>query len=345
MDTINYMSIDDQIEKLKSQHLTFLNINAAKKQLKIFGYSNIIKSYRDPYVIDSDGKKYFRDNVSFEQVCSLYIFDKNLRIAVMAAMLDLEEYIKEVTANIVAQSFGTHQDQYLKYRNYQNKKKSKQRFTLAGILDTLKKTLDTDKEPIHHYMVKYGMVPPWILFKSIYFSTIVNYIDQLKSNERRKIVQCIYKQDTIPEDDLLQILMDTLYISLEYRNIAAHGGRIYNYQCSRKLSDAGKNITSVNGFCLLLRLLNLMEYQGPYKCLDAALTREINRHCQCFPQDTTYLGQVLNINITSHTVAWINERTKIYHANQYCSGMKDAHEVDLEKVRSLGFTACRKCWN
>ena len=54
----------------------------------------------------------------------------------MAAMLDLEEYIKEVTANVVAQSFGTHQNQYLEYRNYQNKRKTKYRFSLSGILDT-----------------------------------------------------------------------------------------------------------------------------------------------------------------------------------------------------------------
>ena len=121
----------------------------------------------------------------------------------MAAMLDLEEYFKEVTANVVAQSFGTHQDQYLEYRNYQNKRKTKYRFSLPGILDTLKKTLDTDKEPIHHYIEKYGTVPPWILFKSVYFSTIVNYIDQLKACERRKMVQRIYNLDSISEDNPL----------------------------------------------------------------------------------------------------------------------------------------------
>lgn len=159
MDAINYMSIDDQIEKLKSQNMTFFDVDSAKMLLARFGYSNIIKSYRDPYVIVSNEKKTFRSGVSFEQVYSLYLFDKNLRTAVMATMLDLEEYIKEITANIVAQSFGTHQDQYLQYRNYQNKRKTKYRFSLPGLLDTLKKTLETDKEPIHHYMEKYGMVP------------------------------------------------------------------------------------------------------------------------------------------------------------------------------------------
>lgn len=76
MSIIQYADIERQIEKLKSQNLTFKNVNYAKKYLELFGYSNIIKSYRDPYVIEENGKKIFRDGVSFEQICSLYIFDK-----------------------------------------------------------------------------------------------------------------------------------------------------------------------------------------------------------------------------------------------------------------------------
>lgn len=82
----------------------------------------------------------------------------------MAAMLDLEEHIKEIAADIIAYSFGLHQEDYLQYRNYQNKRKRKPRFSLPGILDTLKKTLDTDKNPIQHYRIEHGIIPPWILF-------------------------------------------------------------------------------------------------------------------------------------------------------------------------------------
>ena len=42
MDAINYMSIDDQIEKLKSQNMTFFDVDSAKMLLARFGYSNII---------------------------------------------------------------------------------------------------------------------------------------------------------------------------------------------------------------------------------------------------------------------------------------------------------------
>ena len=181
MSTLEYASTDKQIEKLKKRNLIIRNENSAQRVLTVYGYSNVIKSYRVPYVITKDNQKFFRSDVTFEQVFSLYTLDKNLRIAVMASMLDLEEYIKETAADVIAQSFGTNQDQYLQFRNYQNKRKSKYRFTLTGILEKLRDTLETDKEPIYHYQTKYGIVPPWILFKSVYFSTIVNFIDQLKA--------------------------------------------------------------------------------------------------------------------------------------------------------------------
>lgn len=343
MSTLEYASVDKQIEKLKEQNLIIPNENSAKKLLTIYGYSNVIKSYRDPYVIAVDNQKVFRSDITFDQIFSLYNLDKNLRIAVMASMLDLEEYMKEATADVIAQSFGTNQDQYLQFRNYQNKRKYKYRFTLTGILETLRNTLETDKEPIHHYQAKYGIVPPWILFKSVYFSTIVNFIDQLKASEQIMLVNKIYPHDFfLTEDEQVKLLMDTLFIALEYRNIAAHGGRIYNYQCNRDLHFAGSESLE-KGFSLLIRLLKLMDYQAPFKYLNKVLNRELTRHCTAFPQDLTYLGQILNVNITSHQVVWISDSSNKYHANQHCSGLKNAKQIDLKQAQELGFVQCKRC--
>ena len=92
---IQYTTIEQQIENLRSQNLIINHEDFAKESLILFGYSNLIKSYREPYTIFSEDKKFFRSGVSFEQICSLYILDKNLRNAVMASMLNLEEHIKE----------------------------------------------------------------------------------------------------------------------------------------------------------------------------------------------------------------------------------------------------------
>lgn len=300
MDEIKYTTPNEQIEKLKSQNLTILNENYAREQLQLCGYSNLIKSYRDPYTLVSNNHKLYRSGITFEQIQSLYTLDKNLRNAVMSAMLDLEEHIKEAAADVVSSSFGVHQDEYLQFRNYRDKSKRKRRFSLAGILETMKKTLLTDKDPIAHYSSEHGIVPPWILFKSVYFSTIVNFIHQFKPDEQRKMVEHLYNNESlqIPEDVLPKLMTDTLFICLEYRNLAAHGGRIYNYDCNTELRFAPNLDSSFHGFSLLLLLLKFLKYTAPFDILDKALTQELNWHCNRFPEDVTYLGQILNVNIT-----------------------------------------------
>ena len=101
-DEIKYTTTEEQVEKLKAQNLIIKDEESAKFSLGLYGYSNLIKSYREPYVITSGKKKIFRSGITFEQICSLYIMDKNLRNAVMASMQDLEEHIKEVAADVVA---------------------------------------------------------------------------------------------------------------------------------------------------------------------------------------------------------------------------------------------------
>mgnify|MGYP001040723691 CR=1 FL=1 len=345
---IIYTSAETQVKKLKSQKLTILNEEKAIRHLKTFGYSNIIKSYRDPYTINVDGKRVFRSGVSFEQICSLYILDKNLRNSVMASMQDLEEHIKEVAADILAQSFGVHQNEYLSYRNFRNKKKRKYCFTLPGILDTIKKAITTDKEPIHHYYSKYGMVPPWILFKSIYFSTIINFIDLFKNAEQSKMVSILYRDDLdISTENLCKLMMDTLYICLDYRNTSAHGGRIYNYNSASRLRSeeifGDKSPSGINGFAKLLFLLSLFKYQSPYRRLNTALQHELTRHCNQFPEDITYLSRILNVDIVTYNAVYIGKKSNKYHSNPHCSGIENVKEISIEEAVQKGYCPCKRC--
>lgn len=348
-DEIYYTTVKQQIEKLKQQNLIISNEKFAKDSLELFGYSNLIKSYREPYVIFSNDKKVYRSGVTFEQLYSLYAFDKNLRNAVMAAMLDLEEHIKEIAADTIAEAFGVHQDKYLQYRNYQNKRKRKERFTLPKILDTLRKTLDTDKDPIHHYNTEHGIVPPWILFKSVFFTTTVNLIDLFKDNELGQMASRLYntKEISLSKDSLKKLMMDTLYICIEYRNAAAHGGRIYNYKCKSTLrvNDifGTQEQPFVGGFNQLLFLLNLLEYSRPYEYLTHILETEVSAHCSAFPQDLTYLGQVLNMDITLKKSVFVSDKTNKYHVNPYCSGIKNVKEVSLEEAEENGYIPCKRC--
>lgn len=345
--------VEQQLQKLLSQNLTINDMEYARNCLKLYGYSNLIKSYRAPYIVRENDSITYRSGVTFEQVCSLYILDKNLRNAVMASMQDLEERIKEAASSVIYDAFSANQKQYLSFKNYVNKKKRKKRFTLGGILDTLNNTLDTDKNPIYHYKIKYGNVPPWILFKSIYFSTIVNFIDLFKTPQKNDMVNSLYDfkelNPNLSIDKQRMLMMDTLYICLDYRNMAAHGGRIYNHNSKYTLhinEIFGPNThTTIKGFSQLLFLLSLFEYSAPYDRLQQALTTELNRHCSQFPQDVTYLGQILNIDIYPIQHVYISPKSKIYHFDRHCCGLKNATEINLETAEEMGYLPCKKCVN
>lgn len=76
-----------------------------------------------------------------------------------------------------------------------------------------------------------------ILIKSIYFSTLVNFIDQFKTPQKNEMVDKMYNLKTLhlSYDSARKLMMDTLFICTEYRNLAAHGGRTYNYICDSSL--------------------------------------------------------------------------------------------------------------
>lgn len=349
MDKINYTTPSQQIEKLKSQNLIIEDENKAKKSLSIYGYSNLIKSYREPYINNIDGNKAYRSGVTFNQIRSLYILDKNLRNAVMASMLDLEEYIKEAAADVIASSFGTSPADYLLFRNYQNKTKRKKRFTLAGVLTTMNESLNSDKDPIKHYRTEHGIVPPWILFKSLYFSTIVNFIDQFKAREKDEIIGKLYdiSELTLPIESLRKLMMDTLFICQEYRNLAAHGGRTYNHTCDKKLRAeeifSSKEAAPTCGISQLLYLLHLLNYKSPYEHLFRVLQSEVDRHCSEYPQDVTYLGQILNMDIKRRNVVYTTANSNKYHTDPYCSGIKIAKVLDLNEINTSEYIPCKRC--
>lgn len=347
--TILYTTTEQQIEKLRKQNLIIENEDFAKSKLELCGYSNLIKSYRDPYIVRTNTGLVYRSGVTFNQIYSLYLLDKNLRNAVMAAMQDLEEHIKESAASVIAQAFGTNNEEYLAFRNYQNRRKRNARFSLTNILNTLRKTLNTDKYPIHHYSVNYGAVPPWILFKSVYFSTIVNFIDLFKKSEQVSLSNLLYhRQDIILSDEALcKLMMDSLYICLEYRNVSAHGGRTYNHNSSSAIrynEIFSENFTEhLFGFSQLLLVLKFFKYTKPYDYLEQILERELNRHCTQYPQDVTYLGQILNINIVPNEVVYISEHSNKYHYNPHCSGVKEAHEIQIDEAKKMNYFPCKRC--
>lgn len=343
--TYKYTTVEQQIQKLKSQRLKFNNETDAKIALTTFGYYNIINGYRDPYIIKDYDRKIYSPDVTFEQIFALFAFDHNIRNAILLSMIDLEEHLRAVTADIISESFGSDYKIYLSKNNYRDKRVSDPKYSRNNILAGMIKVAEkTNNQPVKYYRETHGVIPPWILFKGIHFGTLVNYTKFFKAAQREKLVTSLYGSQITPEniEYFKDLLSDTLFMCCEYRNLAAHGGRVYNYipkSTIRALDNQGVH----KGLPQLVEVLQLFSYKQPYQRLDAAIRHALTEYCSEYMFDIPRLEQTTGFQISAETRVWINEKSRKYHSIEHCSGSTHCKQVSFEKANELNYEPCKKC--
>ena len=340
-----YTTIDQQIQKLKLQHLNFDDEILARNRLATYGYYNIINGYRDPYIIRAYDKKTYSPNVTFEQIFALFSIDHRIRNAILLSMIDLEEHLKAITAEVIAESFGSDYNIYLSRNNYRDKRVRDPKFNRNSILASMLNVAENStKQPIKYYRETHGYVPPWILFKGIYFGTFVNFIRFLKAPEREKLICNLYldQVNDTNMDYYKDLLSDTLFLCHEYRNLAAHGGRTYNYVPSSNVR-AGEELNIQKGLPLLHYVLQRFAYKQPHDVLHEGISEALTYYCNRYSNDIARLEAATGFSITREEYVWINPKSHIYHTQQYCSGSRENIFISHENAISQGFLPCKKC--
>ena len=353
---IQYTTVQQQIDSLKEKGLTFDNEIIAKKALERYGYYNIVNSYKEPYQMNDNGVKKYIPGTTFEQIYSVFTLDHNLRNAIMASMLELEESLRAATAEVIAVSYGVNHNEYLSFRNYRDRYCANPKFTLNAILGKLHNNAGSDKDPIRYYRERYHVIPPWILLKGTYFSTLINLIKYFKKEQKQRLMRLALRlpEDTIISDELTTLFQSILYICLDYRNAAAHGGRIYNFSSKHtesiritedviKVFPRLEQAEDVTGIQQLLILLTIFVDNQSFAIIQNALDRQVNRHLQCYPNDIEIISNSIGISIKSVTYVWINEKTKKFHANEACSGIISPIRKNVEDVDCEIYSPCKRC--
>lgn len=303
-----FTTIDEQISILKARHLDFRSEDQARNLLSMYGYYNIINGYKDNYVNKNENDEEYREGVSFEQIYSLFTIDHSLRNKVMQIMIDIEEMLRATSAYVIGENIGYLHNDYLDINKYRNISKSNPKFSLRNIMDRLNDTYNSDKNPIKYNRQTYHNVPPWVLLKGVYFSTIVNYIGFFKGPMKTELISMVYNiEPSIIDDEIKNLFMNSLYMFLDYRNLCAHGGRIYNFNPKSSLqitphSFKTKNFSNVlpmlNSSYNIGRLilsLNLFASRSYSDLIIADLSQTIKQHCLSYPDDYDYLLDSMGI--------------------------------------------------
>lgn len=129
MRTIQYSTPEQQIELLKSRGLIISNESFTINALSSYGYYNIINGYKRPYSHVVDGSRTYNVGVTFEQIYSLAMLDRNIRNSVMSSLLDLEEALRAAMADVICTNISIDHNEYLRKEHYQARSNKIYRFS------------------------------------------------------------------------------------------------------------------------------------------------------------------------------------------------------------------------
>lgn len=313
-----FKNIEEQLDILTHRGLRILNMNAAAKLLTDYGYYEIINGYKYPFLIDKENDDAgFKEEASFEHIFGLYQFDANLRDCVISAIERFEDSFKQSLAYVVSSEIS---DEFANYTNSENfvpgninKRGKSDRDFLIKKFNSVE---SLDHDPYKHYKEHHGNVPPWILVKGLSLGQTMYFFNLLKEQTiKEKVIARMTGQNinTIKVLDeqlhLKQAFGDSLNLILAYRNLSAHGGRVYNYRsqkhqittyspflynnyslvASHSAFQRGEYRSSVRA---LLSCLTMMENTDPFINLRAWINVRINDHLKNYPEDEDYLRRL-----------------------------------------------------
>lgn len=212
------VSIPDQIELLKRRGMTVADERQIQHYLGFISYYRL-RAYWLPFEVPAatNGDHAFRNGTTFDDVLTLYIFDRELRLLVLDAIERIEVALRAQWAHHMAMKHGPHG--YLEQVHY------KQTQYHENDVASLKKEFERSEGTFAiHYRNKYSspdMPPVWVAAEVMSFGLLSKFYSNLKARADRKSIADPFALDEA-------VVTSFAHHISTVRNICAHHGRLWN---------------------------------------------------------------------------------------------------------------------
>ena len=226
MNKKEFRTLDEQIDILRNKGLTINNEEQTKEVLLKENYF-FINGYRN--ILYTKDRKFIK-GTTFEELYSVFLFDRTSRNILFKNLLIIENNIKSVISYQLSKKYGYKEADYLKPSNFNQNFIDSRR--VIDVINKMKRQIrvNGDKHTATlHYMSKYGYVPLWILVKVLSFGLINELYGILKEEDKKEIAD-IYNLD--PET--LKVYLSLL---ANYRNLCAHEDIVYEHRTQVSIPD------------------------------------------------------------------------------------------------------------
>ena len=164
-----FKTLDEQIDILRHKGLIIKDERYAKEVLLRENYF-FLMGYRHLFIKKD---KQFKDNTTFEELYSLFLFDRHLRNIIFKYLLVIENNLKSIFSYQLSKKYGYKEKDYLKNNNFTTAPEKQAQ--LNDLLRKMKRQIrvnGSQHTATQHYASNYGYIPLWILVKVLSFGII-----------------------------------------------------------------------------------------------------------------------------------------------------------------------------
>lgn len=245
-----FLTIEQQIERLKSRGMPITNQDFARRWLSAVGYYRLSGYWYPFFDTDSDGKRAdrFSPDTTFDEVVRLYEFDRHLKNHMLSAIERIEVAMRSQVGHTLGSRGplshldGNNFDQgFVNSGNHMD--------WLATAFGRVKRQRSKDQSLKHHFENYDGRIPIWVLTEVLDFSDLSKLYAGMRDEDRDAIAVWLQIPDAVvPESaprhgrgssakrrdrrrksagpgSTLANMLEQLTI---VRNICAHHSRLWN---------------------------------------------------------------------------------------------------------------------
>lgn len=223
-----FLTYDQQLDKLQNDKMLIIpDKDSAKKTLEEISYYSLIVGYKDLFLHQASRK--YKYGVTFDEIVAFYHFDEQLRNLFLKYILQVERHLKSMISYHFCAKHGEKQTAYLNPGNFNFAKHKGQ---VNRLINSLNKTIaiPSNYRYISHHARKYQNIPLWVATNAMTMGQISAFYQYMTNDLQVKVSKAY---PNYSEKQLHQFIT----VIAKYRNVCAHGERLYNYKTTDMIPD------------------------------------------------------------------------------------------------------------
>jgi len=223
-----FKNLDEQVEIFKHKGM-IINDERYTKQILLRENYFFLNGYRHLF-LKSEEDRTFKPGTTFEEMYSLFLFDRSFRNILFKYLLVIENNLKSIFSYQLSKKYGYRERDYLKEKNFTSAPEKQAQ--LNDLLKKMKRQIRVNgaqHSATLHYASNYGYIPLWILVKVLSFGIVSEMYSILKTDDQKEIAK-VYDID-------YEVLIVYLPILANYRNLCAHEDILYENKTQKAIDD------------------------------------------------------------------------------------------------------------